>query len=40
MTGMISDIIEAKLNVGKQRENGELQDVSLTSFCLRKVRTM
>ena len=28
------------VNVGKQRENGELRDVSLTSFCSRKVGTM
>ena len=28
------------VNVGKQRENGELSDVSLTSFCSRKVGTM
>ena len=37
-----SIVISSKLNVnvGKQRENGELRDVSLTSFCSRKVGTM
>ena len=33
-------VISSKLNVnvGKRRESGELRDVSMTSFCLKKSR--